>query len=194
MKILWAVSGSFCNHAMIIQEIKKMKDKEVDITVLLSDNSANLSTRFGTNIAFKEELYRITKKPLMIGLVSAETVGPSNQFDCMVIAPCTSTVLSKLAFGDYNHSVCLSAKAMLRNQKPVVIAVASNDILGNSAEALFKLKQTKNIYFVPLLQDDAYQKPNSCIARWSLIEKTISKAINGVQIQPFLYVKERDYE
>ncbi len=194
MRIGWAISGSYCNHAMIVREIEMFVKKGHDVTVILSKNSANLDTRFGTHTALIADLERITKRSVMTTIQDAETIGPVCPFDCMVIAPCTSTVISKLAHGDYDHTCTLAAKAMLRNSKPVVIAIASNDILGSTAEQLFRLKQTKNIYFVPFLQDDYLKKPNSCVSKWSLIEKTIEHALIHEQIQPLLFRSEQDYE
>lgn len=193
MKIIWAISGSFCNHAMIKREIEEMVNKNHDITVLLSHNSATLDTRFGTHTDFIRDLEKISQKEVMSTLQQAETLGPNCPYDCMVLAPCTSTVLAKLANGDYNHTCTLGAKAMLRNNKPIVIGIASNDILGNTAEALFKLKNSKNIYFVPFFQDEPISKPNSCISKWSLIDKTVRQAMLHQQLQPLLYVKEDDY-
>ncbi len=194
MKIVWAISGSFCMHAAIKCEIKEMVMKGHDITVLLSENASTLSTRFGTCENFINDLKEITGNNVMTTLLEAETLGPKNIYDLMILAPCTSTVLGKWANADYDHVCTLGAKAMLRNEKPVVVGIASNDILGNSAEALFKLKNTKFIYFVPFYQDDSFAKPNSCISKWNLIEKTANKAMLNKQIQPLLYVKESDYE
>lgn len=194
MKMIWAISGSFCNHAMIKREIEGMIQQGHKITVLLSENSATMDTRFGTCRDFIQDLSQITQQQVLTTLQQAETVGPHCSFDCMVIAPCTSTVISKLAYGDYDHTCTLAAKAMLRNQKPVIIGIASNDMLGNTAEALFRLKQTKNIYLVPFYQDDYYNKPNSCISKWSLISKTIEAAMEHRQLQPLFFGKEEDYE
>ncbi len=194
MKIAWAISGSFCNHTVIKKEISDFVSNGHDVTVILSKNSVTMDTRFGSADTFIKDLEKITNNKVMTTLLQAETLGPINTFDCMVIAPCTSTVLSKLAHGDYGHVCTLAAKATLRNEKPIIIAIASNDILGNSAHALFTLKQTKNIYIVPFYQDDSINKPNSCVSKWRLIAKTMDHALNYKQLQPILYVKESDYE
>ena len=194
MRILWAFSGSFCNHAAVIKEMELLCNKGWEITAILSKNCSELNTRFGTSEAMKERIEKITGKQIMMSLTDAETVGPSCKYDCMVIAPCTSTVIAKLAHGDYDHNCTLAAKAMLRNDKPVVLAIASNDILGNTSEALFRLKQTKNIYLVPFFQDDPFTKANSCISKWNLIENTVYSSIHGKQLQPLLYIREDDYE
>ncbi len=194
MKVIWAISGSFCNHTMICREVEAMRKKGYQITALLSENSATLDTRFGTHQELIRSLKEMTGQEVMTTLQQAETLGPHCDYDCMILAPCTSTVCSKLAYGDYDHTCTLAAKAMLRNQKPVILGIASNDMLGNTAEALFRLKQTKNIYLVPFFQDDPFKKPNSCISRWELIEKTMKLALQGCQLQPLLYTKEADYD
>lgn len=194
MKLIWAISGSFCNHAAIFRIIERMIQEGQDITVLLSQNSANMDTRFGSCSDLIRGLERITAHPVMTTLQEAETLGPHCPYDAMIIAPCTSTTAAKLAHGDFDHTCTLGAKAMLRNQRPVIIGIASNDFLGFSAAALFTLKNMKNIYLVPFYQDDPKTKPNSCISRWSLIDLTLKEAMKGKQLQPLLFVKEEDYE
>lgn len=193
MKLIWGISGSFCNHVAILSQIKELIMKGYEIYPVLSQNAATFNTRFGTAKNLYEHLLNITGNEPKCSLPEVELIGPHCPYDAMVIAPCTSTVLSKLSKGDYDHSCTLAAKAMLRNSKPVILAVASNDILGNTAESLFNLKNSKNIYIVPFSQDDPIKKPNSCISHWSLIEKTIENAINKTQLQPILYIKEEDY-
>lgn len=194
MKILWGVSGSFCNHAKVIDEMEKLKKKGWKMSAVLSENVANLDTRFSSSEKLMEKIQSLCCSNPIYSLTQAELIGPCCPYDCMLIAPCTSTVISKLAYGIYDHPCTLAAKAMLRNNKSIVLAVASNDLLGNTAEALFKLKQTKNIYLVPFYQDDAYKKANSCISQWGLIEKTVLSALSNQQLQPILYQQMEDYD
>lgn len=194
MKIVWGISGSFCNHALVIEEMEKLKRKGWDLKVVLSENVAHLDTRFFSCKSLREKIQELCDAELIESLTQAELIGPHCPYDAMVIAPCTSTLISKLAYGNYDHPCALAAKAMLRNDKPIILAVASNDLLGNTAEALFKLKQTKNIYLVPFYQDDAYKKANSCISQWKLIEKTVYNALEKKQLQPILYQKMEDYD
>lgn len=194
MRILWGVSGSFCNHAAVLLEMEKLTKKGWELTAVLSENVASLDTRFSSAERLIKQIQALSLSELVLTLTQAELVGPHCPYDCMLIAPCTSTVIAKLAYGIYDHPCTLAAKAMLRNDKPVILAVASNDLLGQTAEALFKLKQTKNIYLVPFYQDDAYKKANSCISQWKLIEKTILNALENKQLQPLFYKQMEDYD
>ena len=194
MKIAWGISGSYCNHQKVLNQIKQLITKGYFIQPIVSHNTIAYSTRFGDNEQFINDLQTITGNEVMSNIVESETIGPNCEFDVCVIAPCTATTISKLVHGDYDHSVTLCAKAILRNNLPLIIGIASNDILGISGENLMKLAQIKNIYIVPFYQDDYRQKPNSCISKWELIDKTISCALKGKQIQPLLYTKEEDYE
>jgi len=195
VKLVWGISGSFCNHAAVIKQINDFILKGYEIYPILSQNSASLNTRFGTAKNLYDQLLKNTGNEPKCSLEEVELIGPHCPYDAMIIAPCTSTTLSKLSNGDYDHNCTLAAKAMLRNGKPVILAIASNDILGNTAQALFHLKNSKNIYVVPFGQDDPISKPNSCISRWNLIEKTVISAVyDKIQLQPILYTKEEDYE
>src|SRR5699024_5282214 len=135
---------------------------------------------------WKEKLREITGKELIVTIVDAEPVGPKLNLDVIVVAPCTGNTIAKLANAITDTSVTMACKAHLRNQKPVVLAIATNDGLGANGKNIGLLMNTKNIYFVPFGQDDPYNKPNSLIAKFDYIEDTIEKAIEGQQIQPVL--------
>ncbi|NBK97206.1 MAG: dipicolinate synthase subunit B [Erysipelotrichia bacterium] len=184
-KILFGVCGSFCNHAYIIDEIKKLSIFN-DVQVIVSENVYQMDTRFHKAKAFIQELSDITKNDVWHTLSEAEKVGPMNIFDIYVIAPMTSNILAKLKNGIYDSPITLAAKAMLRNQRNLVIGVASNDLLGISGSNLFSLLNYKNIYSLPFYQDNPYLKPNSLISEWSLLEDTLDYAIQSLQIQPLL--------
>ena len=194
MKIVWGICGSYCNHQAVLKEISRLNNIGYEIQAVLSENTIKYSTRFGKSDDFITELEKITNKNIFKNIIESETVGPSNEFDVCVIAPCTASTLSKLINGDYDHNVTLCAKSILRNNMPVVIGIASNDMLGISGKNLMLLAQIKNIYIVPFYQDDFVNKPNSCISKWDLIEKTIMKSLNKVQIQPILYRKDEEYD
>lgn len=188
MKLLWGICGSFCNHPKILQVLDQENQKNaLDLQFVISENCAFCDTRFGTKEHLIESLERISHKKVFTSIVQAETVGPYSDFDAMVIAPCTASCLSHLACGNYDHSVALCAKAMLRNEKPVILAIASNDILSISSLNLFSLLQHKLIYVVPFYQDDPVKKPNSCISEFELILPTLKEALNGKQLQPLLH-------
>ena len=190
MKILWGICGSFCNHQAILNLLEtNEKIKEFDIQFVISENCAECDTRFMESSQLIQRLESISGKKVFTSIVQAETVGPYADYELFVIAPCTASTLSHLANGCYDHSVALCAKAMLRNQKPVVLAIASNDILSASSVNLFTLLQRKLIYVVPFYQDGIRSKPYSCISEFSLIYETIMYALKGKQIQPLLHQK-----
>ena len=190
MKILWGICGSFCNHHAILNLLKTNdKIKQFDIQFVISENCAECDTRFMESSQLIHRLESISGKKVFASIVQAETVGPYADYELFVIAPCTASTLSHLANGCYDHSVALCATAMLRNQKPVVLAIASNDILSASSVNLFTLLQRKLIYVVPFYQDDIRSKPYSCISEFSLIYETIMYALKGKQIQPLLHQK-----
>lgn len=191
MKVLWGICGSFCNHQNILNLLQKPEYQSMDLQFVISNNCATCDTRFMESDQLIKQLEIISKKKVFTSIVQAETVGPYSDYEVMVIAPCTASTLSHLAQGCYDHSVALCAKAMLRNQKPVVLAIASNDILSGSAMNLFTLLQRKQIYVVPFYQDDVVSKPNSCVSEFSLIYPAIVEAMKGKQIQPLLYHKEK---
>ncbi|MBQ4343826.1 MAG: dipicolinate synthase subunit B [Erysipelotrichaceae bacterium] len=185
MKLLWGICGSFCNHPKILDYLYKEAQKnEWDLQFVISENCASCDTRFGTKEYLIKTLEDISHKKVFSSIVQAETVGPYSDFEAMVIAPCTASCLSHLACGNYDHSVSLCAKAMLRNEKPIVLAIASNDILSLSSCNLFTLLQHKNIYVVPFYQDDPIKKPNSCISDFDLILPALQNALKGKQLQP----------
>ncbi len=188
MKILWGICGSFCNHQAILNLLETSEAmKQLDIQFVISENCAECDTRFMESAQLIQRLEKISGKKVFTSIVQAETVGPYADYEVFIIAPCTASTLSHLANGCYDHSVALCAKAMLRNQKPVVLAIASNDILSASSINLFTLLQRKLIYVVPFYQDDIYSKPNSCVSEFSLIYETVLNALKGKQIQPLLY-------
>lgn len=185
-KILFGISGSFCNHANVLKELAKLCEHN-DVKAVVSDNVYACSTRFFKNTDFLNELRKLTGKEVMHTIVEAETVGPSNIYDLMVIAPMTASLCSRLKNGLYDHPVALAAKAMIRNKKNVVVGIASNDVLGASASNFFSLIDRKYIYVIPFYQDAPKDKAYSIVSCWELLEKTCDLALEDKQIQPILY-------
>ena len=186
MKIGYGITGSFCNHHKSLIELEKLCQK-YDVKVFVSDKVINTDTRFGTYKELKRKVEELTKSSVVESITEAELYGPKIKLDLMMIVPCTASTLGKLANGIYDNAVLLAAKAHLRGNHPLVLAIASNDLLGSSFESLAKVYKMKNIYFVPFGQDDYVNKPNSLVANFSLLEETINKALEGKQIQPVLY-------
>lgn len=189
IKIGFAVTGSFCTHSKILPQMKFLKENGYDIMPIFSYATAETSTRFFTAKAFKDEVMNITNIEPICSIVGAEPIGPKNLLDVLLIAPCTGNTLAKITNGITDTPVTMAAKAHLRNNKPVVIALATNDGLSANAKNIGELLNRKNIYFVPYTQDDCVKKERSLVADFKLIPKTIELALQGEQIQPIL-IKE----
>ena len=185
-RIGFAMTGSFCTFRKILTELEKLSELGADITPIMSGTAYSTDTRFGTAQRFIDHIEKICKKPIIHTLTGAEPIGPQSLLDLLVIAPCTGNTLAKLANGITDSSVTLAAKAHLRNLKPVLIAVSTNDGLANAAKNIGILLNTKNIYFVPFGQDDCENKPNSLVADMSLIPEASIRALNSKQLQPIL--------
>ena len=185
-KIGFGITGSFCTFDKILPQIKILKDKGANITPVFSYNSQNFNTRFYEAKDFVRDVKNITGNEGFFTIQDSEKVGPGKLFDVMIIAPCTGNTLAKLANGITDTPVLMAAKAHLRNEKPLVIAISTNDGLSMNFQNVGRLMNIKNIYFVPFGQDDYIKKTNSLVAHLDLIEPTILHALNGKQIQPVL--------
>lgn len=184
-RILFGICGSFCNHAEVLRELESLC-KDNDVQAVVSENVFTCSTRYFDADVFLNRIKEATGKEIIHTIVEAEKVGPSDAYDIMVIAPMTATVAAKLALGIYDHPVTLSAKAMIRNLRPVVYGIATNDGLGISGPNIFSLMNMKHIYVIPFRQDAPFQKGRSIVSKWSLLEKTLAHALEGKQLQPIL--------
>jgi dipicolinate synthase subunit B len=182
----YAFCGSFCTHAQSLEELKKLKNQGYDILPIMSENVYTTSTRFGSAEDFIKKVEQTTGREVIHTIVDAEPLGPKIALDALLIAPCTGNTLAKIARGITDTAVTMAIKAHLRNNKPVVLGIATNDALGGSAKNIGLLHNTKNIYFVPYRQDDPQGKNNSLICDFSLIEKTVEEALKGKQLQPII--------
>ncbi|MBQ2443786.1 MAG: dipicolinate synthase subunit B [Clostridia bacterium] len=183
-RLAFALCGSFCTFKEAIPQMEQLKKRGYDIVPIMSQNASSTDTRFGTAKEFKEKIEQISEKKLINTIKEAEPLGPKNMCDAMVIAPCTGNTLAKLCNGITDTSVTMAAKSMLRVGKPVVIALASNDALGISAQNLGKILNYRNVYTVPMEQDDVIKKPNSLVADFTKIYDTMELALKGIQIRP----------
>ena len=182
----FGITGSFCTFDKILPQIKFLKDKGANITPVFSFNAQSLDTRFYKAKDFVNDVLNITGREGFYTIQDSEIIGPGNLFDIMIIAPCTGNTLAKLANGITDTPVLMAAKAHLRNGKPLVIALSTNDGLSMNFQNVGKLMNIKNIYFVPFGQDDYINKTNSLVAHLDLIETTIIQALKGKQVQPVL--------
>ncbi len=184
LKIGFALSGSFCTFDRVIAQIEALVGAGAAITPILSFNAAALDTRFGKAEDFKTKLRELTGHEPLTTLTEVEPIGPKKLFDVLVVAPCTGSTLGRLANGISDTPVALAVKSHLRRSLPVILAVSTNDALGASMRNIALLKNTKFIYFVPMSQDDAVNKPNSLVADFTRIGDTILAARAGTQLQP----------
>ena len=182
----FAITGSFCTFDKIKSQIKVLKDEGADVTPIFSFNAYNMDTRFAKAKDFLDEVKTITGKEGMSTIQQAEAIGPNKLFDVLVIAPCTGNTMAKLANGITDTPVLMAAKAHLRNNRPLVISISTNDALGINLQNIGKLMILKNIYFVPFGQDDYIKKPNSMIADVEKIKDTVEAAMKKEQIQPVI--------
>lgn len=182
----FAFCGSYCTFDKAIRALEKTKEIYTDITPVMSENAYSTDTRFGSAESFIDRIEKICGKQIISTMKDAEPFGPKALLDILVIAPCTGNTIAKLAAGITDTSVTMAAKAHLRNGRPVLIAVSTNDGLTGNASNIGKLLNRKNVYFVPYYQDDPVKKPASLIADFSLLPEAIEAALNGVQLQPVL--------
>lgn len=186
LKVGYALTGSFCTFSKSVDEMRKLKESGMDIIPIMSYNAYNLDTRFGKAEFFTEQIKEISGRDIIASITDAEPIGPQKLTDVLVILPCTGNTLAKLANGIYDTPVTLAVKSHLRNQRPVVIGVSSNDSLSAAAKNIGVLLNNKNYYFIPMKQDDPIKKPFSVVCDFSLLKDTIESAICGKQIQPIL--------
>lgn len=181
-----ALCGSFCTFAKAIKNIEELVNLGVDVTPIMSYNAHSTSTRFGQADVLNAKIEAITGKKIINTIDGAEPLGPKNMIDAMLIAPCTGNTLAKLYYGITDTPVLLAAKSLMRNGKPIIICLATNDGLGSSLKNIGGLLNKKDVYFVPLGQDAPGPKPYSLVADFSQIQATLEKALEGKQIQPVL--------
>jgi len=185
-KIGFAITGSFCTLQQIVSQIANLVNLGADILPIISYNIDTTDTRFMIANDLKNIIFEITGKHPIHTIKDAEPIGPKQLLDALIIAPCTGNTLSKLANGITDTPVLMAAKSHLRNNRSVILAVATNDGLGNNAKNIGMLLNLKNIYFVPFGQDDPYTKNNSLLAKMDLIARTVELALESKQIQPIL--------
>ena len=186
-RVGFALCGSFCTLASVISQIKKFVGMGFDVLPIMSEITYNTDSRFGSAKSFIDKIEEITGKKIINSVKQAEVIGPKKLLDILVIAPCTGNTAAKIALGVSDTSVTMACKSHLRNQRPVLISLASNDALGNGAKNIAHLLNMKNVYLVPFEQDDCINKPNSLISNVELIYESAIEAMGGRQIQPVLY-------
>lgn len=185
MTIGFALCGSFCTYGRVFPVMERMA-KNYDILPIFSQSAYDTDSRFGTAAEHITRVEAICNRPPLHTLTEVEPIGPKRLLDALIIAPCTGNTLAKLAHSIADGPVTMAAKSHLRNGRPVIIAISTNDALAGAAENIGKLLARKHFYFVPFGQDDAFGKPTSIVADFSKIPQTLAEALEGKQLQPLL--------
>lgn len=188
MKIGFCICGSFCTHKKALKTMKALS-KKYEIVPILSERAAHTDTRFGTHNVLICEIKKICGREPVTTVEGAEPLGPIEPLDMLVICPCTGNTLSKLASGVSDSSVTLAAKATVRADRPVLIALCSNDALGANLKNIGSLLIRKNFYFVPMYMDDKEKKPHSLVCDFSALDKCIQAAYEAKQINPVFFAR-----
>lgn len=182
----FALTGSFCTLASAMSQLEGLVSEGANVIPIISYSVDTMDTRFGKADVLKENLVSVTGNQVIRTIPQAEPVGPKGLLDALAVCPCTGNTLAKIAWGVTDTPVTMAVKAHLRNERPVIIAISTNDGLGANAQNIGKLLNTKNIFFVPFGQDDPAGKKTSLVAKNQLLDETVKLALEGKQLQPIL--------
>ena len=186
IRVGFAMCGSFCTFSKVLPQMETLVQEGYDVLPILSETAYTTDTRFGKAADFRHHIETLTGHEIIHTVFGAEPIGPKQLLDVLVIAPATGNTLGKLALGVTDTAVTLAAKAHLRNERPIVLAVSTNDALGTSAKNIGQLLAAKHMYFVPMKQDAPNQKPRSVVADFEKIPESVQAALLGKQLQPIL--------
>ncbi len=186
LRVGFAMCGSFCTFKQVLTELEKLVAYGYEVWPIMSETAYATDTRFGRASEFSSYMEGLCGRPVIHTIADAEPIGPKALLDVVAVIPCTGNTLAKLACGITDTSVTMACKAHLRNERPVVIAVSSNDALSANWYNIGRLGARKHIYFVPFAQDDPHSKTTSLVAEMSLLIPTIASACEGKQLQPLL--------
>ena len=179
----FAMCGSFCTHKKSLEQMRRLRVEGYDIMPIMSENVYFTDTKFGKAEALRAQVRDICGHDIISTVVDAEPIGPRSLLEVLIICPCTGNTLAKLAHGITDTAVTMAAKAHLRSDGPLVIALASNDALSANLSNIGTMLNKKNVYFVPMSQDDPQKKPHSLVAEFDLLIPTLDAALNGKQYQ-----------
>lgn len=185
-RIGFGITGSHCTYEEVFPEIERLVNEGAEVVPVVSFTVQNTNTRFGEGQEWIRKIEEVTGKDVIDSIVKAEPLGPKMPLDCMVIAPLTGNSMSKFANALTDSPPLMAAKATLRNHRPVVLGISTNDALGLNGMNLMRLMAAKDIYFIPFGQDDPFKKPKSMVAEMTLLKETVLAALEGRQYQPVL--------
>lgn len=180
----YALCGSFCTFAASITAMRALIDEGRELQPILSQNAASLDTRFGKADVHRQTIAALCRREPILTIADAEPLGPKTPLEALIIAPCTGNTLAKLALGITDTAVTMAAKAHLRQSRPLLLALASNDAMAANLKNIALLLEKKAVYFVPMRQDDPEKKPHSLVADFSLIPACLADALAGHQRRP----------
>ncbi len=192
LRIGIGLTGSHCTYDEVYPEIEKLVNAGAEVVPVVSYTVKNTDTRFGKGEDWITKIEKLTNRKVIDTIVDAEPLGPKYPLDCMVIAPLTGVSMSKFANAQNDSPVLMAAKATIRNHRPVVLGISTNDALGLNGVNLMRLLSTKDIFFIPFGQDDPIKKPNSMVARMESMLETVEHALEAKQIQPVIIERYRD--
>ena len=181
-----AFTGSFCTYEKVFEELKKLTDEGAVVQTIFSNAAQTLDSRFGKAEDFLKKAEELTGIAPILTIPQAEPIGPKGFLDILTLFPCTGNTIAKLANGITDTPVLMAAKAHLRNNKPLLISISTNDALGMNMKNIGMLLNSKNIYFIPFGQDNPAKKPNSMIAHTNLLIPSLEAALSGRQYQPII--------
>ncbi|MBT2624272.1 dipicolinate synthase subunit B [Bacillus sp. HU-1818] len=185
-RIGFGLTGSHCTYEAVFPQIEALVKEGAEVRPIVTFTVKSTDTRFGEGAEWIKKIEELTGYEAIDSIVKAEPLGPKLPLDCMIIAPLTGNSMSKLANAMTDSPVLMAAKATIRNNRPVVLGISTNDALGLNGTNLMRLMSTKNIFFIPFGQDDPYKKPNSMVAKMELLPQTVEKALSHQQLQPIL--------
>ena len=186
IKLGFALCGSFCTFSKAIPKIQYLVDSGYDVTPIMSFHAYETDTRFGKAADFVAQAEEITGHPVLHTLVDTEPIGPKRMFDLLIVSPCTGNTLGKIASGIYDTPVTLAVKSHLRNMRPVLIGVSTNDALRISAKSIGTLLAYRHFFFIPMKQDDFEKKPFSVVCDFEKTVPAAFAALEGRQLEPIL--------
>jgi len=179
----FALCGSYCTHAEALAQLDILLQKGYDVVPIMSERVWETDTRFGTARALRQSVEAKCGNEIIHTIKDAEPLGPARPLSALVICPCTGNTLAKLAAGVTDSSVCMAAKAHLRSDRPLLLALASNDAMSANLQNIATLLNRKNVFFVPVRQDDPTSKPHSLVAEFSLVPQALEQALAGRQMR-----------
>ena len=185
-KIAVAITGSFCTYEKVFRALEALQEEGAELQTIFSDAAQTIDNRFGEAGQFVERARKITGREPLLSIAQAEPIGPKSLMDLLILMPCTGNSIAKLANGITDTPALMAAKAHLRNEKPLLVAISTNDALGMNMKNIGLLLNTKHIYFVPFKQDNPQKKPNSMIASLEYVIPAAEAALEGRQYQPII--------